>query len=105
MSCRFVVVNRNVKCEAAVVSSESVMTVFVHLDFPLTLSQCSISVRLITLRVLNSLLFISDPLASFNPLQFTKITLVSFVSAEVNNELSMANRCLYCLNLAKKLFT
>ena len=105
MSCRFVVVNTNAKCEAAVGSSESVMTVFAHLDFSLTLSQCSISVRLITLRVLNSLLFISDPLASFNPLQSTKITFVSFVSAEVNNKLSMTNRCLYRLNQAKKLFT
>ena len=105
MSCRFVVVNANAKCEAAVGSSESVMTVFVHLDFPSTLSQCSISARLITLRVLNRLLFISDPLASFNPLQSTKITFVSFVSAEVNNKLPMTNRYLYRLNQAKKLFT
>ena len=105
MSCRFVVVNANAKCEAAVGSSESVMTVFVHLDFPSTLSQCSISARLITLRVLNRLLFISDPLASFNPLQSTKITFVSFVSVEVNNKLPMTNRYLYRLNQAKKLFT
>ena len=54
MSCRFVAVNANAKCQAAVGSSEFVKTAFVHLDFPLTLSQCSISAMFITPRVLNS---------------------------------------------------
>ena len=102
MSCTFVVVNANAKCEAAVESSESVKTAFVRLDFPLTLSQCSISARLITPRALNSLPFISDSLASFNLLRLTKIMFVSFVSAELSNKLSMTNRYLYRLNLAKK---
>ena len=94
ISCKFVVVNANAKCEAAVRSSESVNTEFFHLDFPLTLSQCSVSARLITARVLNSLPFISDSLASFSPLQLTKITFVLFVSAELNNKLSLKSRYL-----------
>ena len=105
ISCKFVVVNANAKCEAAVGSSESVNKAFVHLDFLLTLSQCSISTRLITPRVLNYLPFISNSLASFSPLQLTKITFVSFVGAEQNNRLYITIRYLYCLNLAKKLFT
>ena len=101
MSCRFVVVNANAKCEAAVRSSESVKTAFVHLDFPLILSQCSISAMLISPRVLNSLPFISESLALLSPLQLTNITFVSFVSAEMNNKLSVTNQYLYRLNLAK----
>ena len=58
-SCRFAVVNANAKFETAVASSESVKTAFVHLDFPLILSQCSISAMLITPIVLNRLLFMS----------------------------------------------
>ena len=101
MSCRFVVVNASAKCEAPVVSSESVKTAFVHLDFPLILCQCSISAMLITPRVLNSLRIISESLASLSLLQLTKITFVLFVSAELNNKLSITNRYLYRLNLAK----
>ena len=95
MSCRFVV-NANAKCEAAVGFSESVKTAFVYLDFPLILSQCSISAMLITPRVLNSLPFISESLASLSLLQLTNITFLSFVSAELNNKLSLMNRFLYC---------
>ena len=60
---------------------------------------------LIKPRVLNSLPFISESLASLSPLQLTNITFVSFVSAELNNKLSITNRYSYRLNLAKKLFT
>ena len=104
-SFRFVVVNANAKCEATLGSSESVKIAFVHLDFPLILSQCSISAMLIIPRVLISLPFISESLASLSPLKLTNITFVSFVSDELNNKLSMTNRYLYRLNLAKKLFT
>ena len=41
---------------------------------------------LIKPRVLNSLPFISESLASLSPLQLTNITFVSFVSAELNNK-------------------
>ena len=105
MSCRPVVVNANAKCEAAVGSSESVKTAFVHLDFPLILSQCYMPAMLITPRILYSLPFISESLASLNSLQLTDITFVSFVSTDLNNKLSVTNQYLYCLNLAKKLFT
>ena len=54
-SCGFAVVNANAKGKAPVQSLESVKTAFVHLGFPLTLSQCSISARLITPWVLNRL--------------------------------------------------
>ena len=84
MSCKFVVVNANAKCEAAVESSKSVKTAFDHLDFHLILSQSSISAMLSTPRVLNSLPFSSESLASLSPLQLTNITFVSFVSAELN---------------------
>ena len=53
---------------------------------------------------LSSLPFTSDSLASFSPLQLTKIAFVLFVSADLNNKLSIANRYLYRLHLAKKLF-
>ena len=60
---------------------------------------------LITPRILYSLPFISESLASLNSLQLTNITFVSFVSTDLNNKLSVTNQYLYCLNLAKKLFT
>ena len=104
-SFRFVVVNANAKCEATIGSSESVKTALVHLGFPLILSQCSISAMLIIPRVLISLPFISESLASLSPLKLTNITFVLFVSVELNKKLSMTNRYLYGLNLAKKLFT
>ena len=103
--CRFVVVKANAKCEAATGFSESVKTAFAHLDAPLMISQCFISAMLTTPRVLYSLPFIDDSLASFSPLQLTKITFALFINAELNNKLSITNRYLYRLYLDKKVFT
>ena len=77
MSCKFVVVNANAKCEAAVESSESVKTAFDHLDFHLILSQSSISAMLSTPRVLNSLPFSSESLASLSPLRLYRLLALS----------------------------
>ena len=95
----------NAKCEAATGFSESVKTVFALLYFPLMISQCFISAMLTTPRVLNSLPFINDSLASFSRLQLTKITFVVFVNADLNNKLSVTNQYLYRLYLYKKVFT
>ena len=105
ISGMFAVVKANSKCEAATGFTEYVKTAFAHLDFPLIIFQCSISTMITMPKVLNSLPFISDSLASFNPLKLTKITLVLFVNAELNNKLSIANPYLYRLYLSKKLFT
>ena len=102
-SFKFVVVNANAKCVATVGFLESVNKAFAHLDFPLILSQNSISVRFITPRVLNSLPFIRDSLASLSQLQLTNITFASFVSAELNSKLSIMNRHLYLWYLDKQM--
>ena len=93
------------KCEATTGFSESVKTMFAPLDFPLMISQCFISTMLTTPRVLIGLPFINDSLASFSPLQLTKITFVLFVNAEPNTKLSITNQYLYRLYLDKKVFT
>ena len=105
ISCSFVAVKANAKCEAATGFSESVKTAFTHLDFPLMISQCFFSAMLTTTRALNILLFISDSLVSFCPLQLNKITFVLFVNDELNNKLSITNQYLYRLYLDKKVFT
>ena len=100
-SFKFVVVNANAKCVAAIGFSESVNTAFAYLDFPLILSQNSISGRFIKPRVLNSLQFIRDSSASLSPLQLTNITFVSFVSAELDSKLSIMNQYFYLWYLDK----
>ena len=99
------VIKANAKCEAVTRFSKPVKTAFAHLDFPLMISQCFISAMLTTLRVLNSLPFINDSLASFSPLQLTKIMFVMFVNAELKNKLSITNQYLYRLYLDEKVFT
>ena len=76
------------------VCSESVKVAFTHLDFPLTFSQCSISFKFMTPNDLNNFLFIRAFLASFRPLQLTKIMFVSFVNNELNNKLFNIKRYL-----------
>ena len=99
------VIKANAKCEAVTWFSKPVKTAFAHLDFPLMISQCFISAMLTTLRVLNSLPFINDSLASFSLLQLTKIMFVMFVNAELKNKLSITNQYLYRLYLDEKVFT
>ena len=93
-SCKFVMVKPNAKCEAAIGCSESVKVVFTHLDFPSTFSQCTILFKFMTPIDLNNLTFIRAFLASFRPLQLTKITFVSFANDELNNKLFNIKRCL-----------